>query len=42
MTVDGVIQSVLSADEDREGGFEAGGWVQRLRTGRTATSSAPT
>jgi dihydrofolate reductase len=28
MTVDGVIQSVLSADEDREGGFEAGGWVQ--------------
>jgi dihydrofolate reductase len=28
ITVDGVIQSVLSADEDREGGFEAGGWVQ--------------
>jgi dihydrofolate reductase len=28
MTLDGVIQSVLSADEDREGGFEAGGWVQ--------------
>ena len=28
MTVDGVVQSVLSADEDREGGFRAGGWVQ--------------
>lgn len=28
MTLDGVIQSVLSADEDREGGFQAGGWVQ--------------
>ncbi|ADB30181.1 bifunctional deaminase-reductase domain protein [Kribbella flavida DSM 17836] len=26
-SVDGVIQSVLSADEDREGGFEHGGWV---------------
>ena len=28
VTLDGVVQSVLSADEDREGGFEAGGWVQ--------------
>lgn len=28
MSLDGVMQSVLSADEDREGGFEAGGWVQ--------------
>ncbi|MEV6489465.1 dihydrofolate reductase family protein [Actinoplanes sp. NPDC051633] len=28
VTLDGVIQSVLSADEDRDGGFEAGGWVQ--------------
>lgn len=28
VTLDGVIQSVLSADEDREGGFAAGGWVQ--------------
>lgn len=27
MTLDGVIQSVLSADEDRDGGFDAGGWV---------------
>jgi dihydrofolate reductase len=28
MTLDGVIQSVLSPDEDRAGGFTAGGWVQ--------------
>jgi dihydrofolate reductase len=28
VTLDGVIQSVLDADEDREGGFDAGGWVQ--------------
>ncbi len=28
VTLDGVIQSVLSADEDREGGFSAGGWAQ--------------
>jgi dihydrofolate reductase len=28
VTLDGVIQSVLSADEDRDGGLEAGGWVQ--------------
>ncbi|MFI6285429.1 dihydrofolate reductase family protein [Streptomyces sp. NPDC051018] len=27
MTLDGVMQSVLSADEDREGGFDQGGWV---------------
>lgn len=27
MSLDGVIQSVLSADEDRDGGFDAGGWV---------------
>src|SRR3954447_2980312 len=33
MTLDGVIQSVLSADEDREGGFEAGGWVQPYMDG---------
>lgn len=26
-SLDGVIQSVLAADEDREGGFEHGGWV---------------
>ncbi|WP_433002439.1 dihydrofolate reductase family protein [Kribbella sp. CA-294648] len=26
-SLDGVIQSVLSADEDRDGGFEHGGWV---------------
>lgn len=26
-TIDGVIQSPLSPDEDREGGFEHGGWV---------------
>lgn len=28
MTGDGVIQSPLFVDEDREGGFHAGGWVQ--------------
>lgn len=27
MSLDGRIQSVLSADEDREGGFSLGGWV---------------
>ncbi|MFF0450511.1 dihydrofolate reductase family protein [Streptomyces sp. NPDC004609] len=27
MSLDGVMQSVLSADEDREGGFDQGGWV---------------
>ena len=26
-SLDGVIQSVLSPDEDREGGFSQGGWV---------------
>lgn len=27
VSLDGVIQSVLSADEDRDGGFDRGGWV---------------
>ncbi|MEU5397938.1 dihydrofolate reductase family protein [Streptomyces sp. NPDC005963] len=27
VSLDGVMQSVLSADEDREGGFDRGGWV---------------
>lgn len=27
VSLDGVIQSVLSADEDRDGGFDHGGWV---------------
>ncbi|MGW6461331.1 dihydrofolate reductase family protein [Streptomyces sp. NPDC055078] len=27
VSLDGVVQSVLSADEDREGGFDRGGWV---------------
>lgn len=27
MSLDGVVQSVLAADEDREGGFQYGGWV---------------
>ncbi|MGW1136036.1 dihydrofolate reductase family protein [Streptomyces zhihengii] len=27
VSLDGVMQSVLSADEDRDGGFEQGGWV---------------
>jgi hypothetical protein len=26
-SLDGVVQSVLAADEDRDGGFEHGGWV---------------
>lgn len=30
MSLDGVIQSVLSAEEDTEGGFTQGGWVSRL------------
>jgi dihydrofolate reductase len=30
VSLDGVIQSVLSADEDREGGFAHGGWVSRF------------
>jgi len=29
VSLDGVIQSVLSADEDTEGGFTQGGWVTR-------------
>ena len=28
VTLDGVVQSVLSADEDRDGGFEHGGWTE--------------
>ncbi|MGC5530244.1 dihydrofolate reductase family protein [Streptomyces sp. SR-10] len=27
VSLDGVMQSVLSADEDRDGGFDQGGWV---------------
>lgn len=27
VSLDGVMQSVLSADEDRDGGFDRGGWV---------------
>ncbi|PSK81399.1 dihydrofolate reductase [Murinocardiopsis flavida] len=27
VSLDGVMQSVLSADEDRDGGFDEGGWV---------------
>ena len=30
VSLDGVMQSVLSPDEDREGGFEHGGWVSRF------------
>lgn len=29
VSLDGVIQSVLSADEDTEGGFKQGGWVSQ-------------
>lgn len=29
VSLDGVIQSVLSADQDTEGGFTQGGWVSR-------------
>lgn len=30
VSLDGVIQSVLSSEEDTEGGFTQGGWVSRL------------
>jgi len=48
ISLDGVIQSVLSADEDTEGGFTRGGWVSEhmdddvaaFMTGVTAGASA--
>ena len=47
-TLDGVIQSPLSPDEDRDGGFAAGGWVQphmddvvaRVMSAATTSASA--
>ncbi len=41
VTLDGVMQSLGSPDEDREGGFEYGGWQSSARPGvRTSTGSA--
>ncbi|MFE3249573.1 dihydrofolate reductase family protein [Streptomyces sp. NPDC059209] len=48
VSLDGVMQSVLSADEDRDGGFEHGGWVlpyvdeavERFMSGATAGAGA--
>ncbi|MFD3919263.1 hypothetical protein [Streptomyces sp. NPDC058595] len=41
VSLDGVMQSVLSADEDRDGGFDQGGWVLPY-TGPTVESTATT
>ncbi|MEU5979949.1 dihydrofolate reductase family protein [Streptomyces sp. NPDC047315] len=48
VSLDGVMQSVLSADEDRDGGFDGGGWVlpyvddevERFMSGATAGAGA--
>ncbi|MFH8616386.1 dihydrofolate reductase family protein [Streptomyces sp. NPDC017979] len=48
VSLDGVMQSVLSADEDRDGGFDEGGWVlpyvddevERFMSGATAGAGA--
>ncbi|MFD4023846.1 dihydrofolate reductase family protein [Streptomyces sp. NPDC058576] len=48
VSLDGVMQSVLSADEDRDGGFDQGGWVlpyvdevvERFMSGVTAGAGA--
>lgn len=48
VSLDGVMQSVLSADEDRDGGFDQGGWVlpyvddvvERFMSGATAGAGA--
>ncbi|WP_329022410.1 dihydrofolate reductase family protein [Streptomyces sp. NBC_00690] len=48
VSLDGVTQSVLSADEDRDGGFDRGGWVlpyvdevvERFMSGATAGAGA--
>lgn len=48
VSLDGVTQSVLSADEDRDGGFDQGGWVlpyvddvvERFMSGATAGAGA--
>ncbi|MFE5853894.1 dihydrofolate reductase family protein [Streptomyces sp. NPDC056500] len=48
VSLDGVMQSVLSADEDRDGGFDRGGWVlpyvdevvERFMSGATAGAGA--
>jgi dihydrofolate reductase len=46
VSIDGVVQSPLSPDEDRDGGFEHGGWIVPYADGtvdaflRTATTGA--